>query len=454
MSERRQHAGTGSAELDLLPVGVLRLDALGTITEANRVAGDLVGFAPQELLGRNILEFSVEGEGDDRAVEMLSFSADLREPMGPVPVRYRHRDGSVRLGELWAENHLHDPAVGALCIVMVPEASAPGIAAAQASVAEGAPVDTTLALLSQAIRSHPFVPAVGCWLVRDERGRRLVGADDLPEPVRVALSTSGMWWSSLHQTGLVTVEDTSLETDDPHRLLAAAGIHAWWVLPVHKGITTTVDAGVIVLRRRAGPISPNQTEHLSRVVTTAGLAFERAAMQARLSYAAFHDPLTGVGNRERFFERTENTVRSGCALLYLDLDEFKPVNDLYGHTAGDLVLVTVADRLRKAIRPTDRITRMGGDEFVIECPGTTDDAEAIRIAERVIEAVQRPIPLERDTITVGTSIGIARTDEEISVDEMLERADTALYAAKGAGRGRWHLAETPEVLTPGDDRAR
>jgi diguanylate cyclase (GGDEF)-like protein len=432
-------------ELDLLPVGVLRLDGFGTILAANRVAGVLVGVDPSELPGRNILDFNADGA--ERAAAMLSFSADLREPMGPVPVRYFHADGTLRQSDLWAENHLQDPDIGAIVVVLVPEASTPGIAAAQSSVAEGAPIDTTLTLLAQSLRAHPFAPAVGCWLIRDEHGRRLVGADDLPESTRVALATSGMWWSGLHQMGLVDVADVSAETDEHHGLLAASGIKAWWLMPVPTGITGTVDAGVMVLRRTAGTISPNQTEHLGRIVTTAGLAFERAAMQARLSHAAFHDALTGVGNRERFFERSETSFRAGSALLYLDLDQFKPINDEHGHSTGDLVLVTVADRLRHVVRPTDRITRMGGDEFVIECPGTADDDEAIAIAERVIAAVQRPIELDDVTVEVGVSVGIARTSTEMPIDALLERSDLALYAAKRAGRGRWHVAD-PDGVTP------
>ena len=444
--------GTGIPELDLLPVGVLRLDGIGTIVEANRIAGEMVGWPPAELVGRSILEFNVGDPG--RAAEMLSFSADLREPMGPLPVRYQHRDGSMHRGEIWAENHLDDPDVGALCVVLVPEASADGIAAAQSSVAEGVPVDATLTLLAESLKAHPFLPAVGCWLVRDDKGRRLVGGADLPEPVRVALETAGMWWSSLHQDELATVDDVARETDEHHRLLGAAGIQAWWLLPVPTGITSTVDAGVLVLRRRPGPISPNQLEHLGRIVTTAGLAFERAAMQHRLSHAAYHDALTGVGNRERFFERSSPDVSSGAALLYIDLDEFKPVNDEHGHTAGDLVLITVADRLRRAVRPSDRITRMGGDEFVVECPGTADETEAIRIAERIIETIQRPIELGGVAVRVSASVGIARTDETAPVESLLERSDAALYAAKAAGRGRWHLADSPGSLSAGDGRVR
>lgn len=432
--------------LDRLPVGVVHLDAAGTILSANRAAGQLVGHAPADCVGRSLFEFSAESP--ERAVGLLSFGVDVHGvPMGPVHVRYHHADGSVRHGDLWAENHLDDPGLGAIVMVLVPESSASSIAMAQSSVLEGTSVDTTLELLATSLGANPFV-AAGCWLVSGESGRRLVGADGLPESVQVALMAPGRWWSMLDQAELVEVPDVATETDDHNRLLHAAGVRAWWLQPVAKGITGSGDAGVIVTRSVPGAISPNQAEHLGQIVTTAGLALERAMLQERLSHAAFHDSLTGLANRERFFDRSTRTLHADSALLYVDLDGFKMVNDRHGHSVGDLVLVTVADRLRKAVRPGDRITRMGGDEFVVECAGVLDHAEAISVAQRIIDAVQRPIVVNDLTVEVGASVGIAHSTNEVPIDALLEQSDAALYTAKAAGRGCWHMAgpvnEAPE----------
>lgn len=231
----------------------------------------------------------------------------------------------------------------------------------------------------------------------------------------------------------------SRQGDEYDRLLAAAGVAAWWTVPCRD--LEDVDAAIIVLRDQLGPVSPLQREDDDRLVTTAGLAFERASMHAQLAHAAFHDPLTGLGNRGQFFQRNDAPLQSGAALLYVDLDRFKPVNDELGHTAGDLVLVTVADRIRRAVRPSDRITRFGGDEFVVECAGVASDAEAIVIADRIIAAVQAPIRLDLAEIRVGASVGIARTDEPVGVDDLLDRSDAALLAAKAAGKGRWNLGD-------------
>jgi len=431
--------GTGQDELDLLPVGVAHIDATGTVVRANRMLGNLLGLPAAEVVGRNLFDFSV---GDvDRYAQMLAFGTGFtRTVMGPVAVRYRHADGTVRHGSIWARNHLDDPEVASLCLTMVPAATESGVREALTSVAEGEPVETTLALLADAIAGNPF-DSVGCWLVRDEGGRRVAADHRLPDPVRAALAQPGRWWRAVRGDELVTCDDTR-SGDDADRLLAAAGIAAWWAMPCRRN--EEGEAAVIVLRADPGPISPNQVEHLEQLSTTAGLAFERASMQSRLAHAAYHDPLTGLANRGRFFNRDadgrDDPEGVGAAVLSVDLDAFKPVNDHLGHAAGDLVLVTVADRIRRAVRPSDRITRFGGDEFVVECPGVSRENEAVAIAERVIAAIQEPIHLDDACVVVGASVGIALADAAATVEELLDRSDAALRAAKAAGKGRWSLS--------------
>lgn len=425
----------GHDELDLLPVGVAHVDHALTIVRANRMLGLLLGLPATDVLGRSLFDFAV---GDlDRYAAMFDFGTGYRALMGPVPVDYRYADGSVRHSALWALNHLDDPDVGAMVCTFVPEDTTGGLSAALTSVAEGDEVDDTLSLLSAALAGNPF-ESRGCWLVREAASRRLAGDDDLVDAVRAALAQPGSWWHAARCGHLVTCDDTR-QGDEYDRMLAAAGVAAWWAVPCRD--LEDAEAAIVVLRDEVGPISPLQREQLDQLVTTAGLAFERSSMHAQLAHAAFHDPLTGLANRGRFFQRDDTTLPSGAALLYVDLDRFKPVNDELGHTAGDLVLVTVADRIRRAVRPSDRLTRFGGDEFVVECTGVATDSEAVDIAERIIAAVQEPIRLDLAEIRVGASVGIARTDEPVAVDDLLDRSDAALLAAKAAGKGRWHLAD-------------
>jgi len=422
------------AELDLLPVGVAHVDGTGTVLLANEMLGRMLGLPAEEVVGRNLFDFAV---GDlDRYAEMLAFGTGFTGAlMGPLAVDYRHADGSVRQTSLWARNHLDDPEVGAFACTFVPESAESGVRAALLSVAAGDEVDVTLGRLAGAVQGNPF-NARGCCLVRDEGGRRLAGDDGLPDAVRAALAKPGRWWRTVRGGDLVRCDDTRAGDDDD-RLLAAAGVAAWWAMPCRGG--DEAEAAVLVLRGEPGAISPNQREHLEQLATTASLAFERASMQARLAHAAFHDPLTGLANRGRFFHRDGEAMAPGAALLSVDLDAFKPVNDHLGHAAGDLVLVTVADRIGRAVRPSDRITRFGGDEFVIECPGVAGEEEAIAIAERIISAIQEPIHLDDACVVVGASVGIALAELPMSVDELLDRSDAALLAAKAAGKGRWRL---------------
>ena len=166
---------------------------------------------------------------------------------------------------------------------------------------------------------------------------------------------------------------------------------------------------------------------------------------AALAHLARHDILTGLANRTAFRDEVASGLRrarrgQGMALLYLDLDRFKAVNDTLGHPAGDRLLCEVADRLRATVREADGITRLGGDEFAIAQTGTEQPASAENLARRLIETLSRPYEIDGQIVVVGVSIGIAVAErDDIEVDQLLGRADMALYAAKRDGRGTFRF---------------
>ncbi|GAA2881537.1 hypothetical protein Acy02nite_16580 [Actinoplanes cyaneus] len=171
---------------------------------------------------------------------------------------------------------------------------------------------------------------------------------------------------------------------------------------------------------------------------------EQERAQAQLTYQARHDPLTGLANRSVLTDEMDRTLPRGSgpvAVLYLDLDGFKQVNDLYGHEAGDLVLTTVAQRLSAAVRAGDLVVRLGGDEFVLFCPNLPAD-HAVRLADRIVGDLAEPIPFRGALLEVGTSVGIAAygAGETAGERQALRAADAAMYEAKRSGRGRWVLA--------------
>jgi diguanylate cyclase (GGDEF)-like protein/PAS domain S-box-containing protein len=161
---------------------------------------------------------------------------------------------------------------------------------------------------------------------------------------------------------------------------------------------------------------------------------------------AFQDPLTGLPNRLVFHDRLQHALAvgerrgSGVAVLFLDLDGFKPVNDLYGHATGDRVLTIVGERLGERMRAGDTIARFGGDEFALILEDLNDASHAMTIASELIEAMQAPIEVFEDSIVVGVSIGVTYLGgRTITTEDAVAEADAALYDAKKRGRGRYEI---------------
>jgi diguanylate cyclase (GGDEF)-like protein len=176
----------------------------------------------------------------------------------------------------------------------------------------------------------------------------------------------------------------------------------------------------------------------------------REAAEAQMVRLAYEDPMTGLANRYLFEDRLERTLahvrraRDELAVLCLDLDGFKSVNDGYGHQAGDSVLREVARRLRRCTRETDTVARLGGDEFAIllvRLPGGGEAAnEAERTGRRIVQSLRRPFALDEARLTIGVSVGIALCPRDANdAAGALRAADEAMYVAKAAGKGQCRL---------------
>ena len=179
------------------------------------------------------------------------------------------------------------------------------------------------------------------------------------------------------------------------------------------------------------------------VVNTVRDISERQKQTAALEQRATTDPLTGVANRTVLMDRLHQGIRrlgrnpGMLAVLYLDLDHFKVINDSLGHRIGDDVLLKIAERLTHHLRPADTLARLGGDEFVLVAEGVTNEAAAITLANRIIEDGRKPFRLDGDEFSCTMSIGVACTaDGQRSGVELLSEADLALYRAKDKGRDR------------------
>jgi diguanylate cyclase (GGDEF)-like protein len=222
-----------------------------------------------------------------------------------------------------------------------------------------------------------------------------------------------------------------------------SGFASWTPIAVLVGglAMTGLIAGYLGLTLR-------RTRQLERLTTSLRETSEELRRNgAKLDHLARHDALTGLPNRMAFRDDVAGDLRRarrgpGLAVLYLDLDRFKAVNDTLGHPAGDRLLCDVAERLRDTVREVDTITRLGGDEFAIAQVGAEQPRTAETLARRLIDTLSRPYDIDGQRVVVGVSIGITlASQEDADVDQLLRRADMALYAAKRDGRATWRFFE-------------
>ena len=174
---------------------------------------------------------------------------------------------------------------------------------------------------------------------------------------------------------------------------------------------------------------------------------ERVRLEQELAHQAFHDSLTGLANQALFADRVTHALtrasrrQTELAVLFVDLDDFKTVNDSLGHTAGDSLLMAVAERLRDCLRATDTAARLGGDEFALLVEDLRSEAEATALADRLLAALHAPFMIAGREIVVGASIGIAFDEVHITTGQLLRNADIAMYTAKRAGKRSYAIFE-------------
>jgi len=207
-------------------------------------------------------------------------------------------------------------------------------------------------------------------------------------------------------------------------------------------------------RGRAGVVLEVHGQDLRSEPTVAALVLtlrdvtERRRLEQELTHRVFHDAMTGLANRVLFHDRLGHALarsaRDGSVVgvLFIDLDDFKKVNDTLGHAVGDQLLIGVANRIAGALRADDTAARLGGDEFAALIENVQDPGAVEEAAQRILAALAEPIPLDDGTmLTAVASIGITTTPEADTADELLRQADLALYVAKGAGKNQWRRYE-------------
>ena len=210
-----------------------------------------------------------------------------------------------------------------------------------------------------------------------------------------------------------------------------------------SGISLTIGAGGELFVAPARALSEEELSFVRAVAHTLASGLARLRDEERMRHEAVHDPLTGLANRTLLRDRLEHALaraerdRGETAVLFVDLDNFKQVNDAHGHAAGDAALVELSRRLQTAVRPGDTIARLGGDEFVAVCEHV-DEASALAVGRRLLDAIRKPFTAGGTEHELSASTGIALGHAD--ADMLLANADAATYRAKAAGRDRIELS--------------
>ena len=447
---------TLAAIVETSQLGHAVLDEALTFRYASPAMAEHLGVPADELVGRNGIDFI---HPDDRGTAALAIAELITGPernadVGvPLPLRVVRADGTTVVLELGAFGQIDHPDIRGVVIRTRSMRGQEHINTAMRLMAQGEPTRDVLAALVRAVEGIV------------EGGRGLVVMEDdegwwwLPADVDPALALVGadgrrpaLWERARRSGGVETADVDDLEPDIA-AAARAAGLVTCWTISVPQ---RTLNGAVIVWHADPRPAVVTARIELARVADVVGFAVERDRAIRHLEYAASHDQLTGLANRATLHGLLEVSTEAALAeaatlgVLFVDLDSFKLVNDLYGHAVGDAVLREAAARIVREVRNTDTVARVGGDEFAVVCPSVSDAAEHEAIAERIVRSLERPFEVGGVTVTVGASVGAVLADPDaLSLalgggdlgDRLLAAADDAMYVAKRSGRGRWVLAD-------------
>lgn len=450
MTDRNLDAAFLARILDLSPGIVLVVDAGLTITWANQAGTELLGYAIDEAIGRSVLDF-LDTDWNPEAFASIATALGGTGPRPPMAFRVLAKDGSRPVIEVTANVQLDDPVVGGLVVYARRWTEQWLLDRTLDSVVAGRPILDTLALLVEVAGAETLAASASfVWDLTDGQAAGVAASSGLPDPLRgpcpgVADEVASQWSGLLTADG-GRVHDVA-ELAEPLRSLAAdQGFRALWIWPAAGDREQLPTLWAIAWRREPHlDADETRTAMMARLATLASLALARSRTEEDNAYAAAHDAMTGLWNRNSMFlwlaslleaspsPSSSSSDGPGIGVVYLDLDGFKPINDRYGHAAGDRVLVGVAERLAAAAPPSGRVGRFGGDEFVFAGPvADADELEAVAAA--LGAAVTEPVELRSgETVTVGISTGTAfALAGTATADALVERADAQLYRVKHA----------------------
>lgn len=406
------------------------IDRTGEIRHVSGLIDQVVGWRGDALVGRNIMEFLREDQHGLAAEALLE--VELGGPTGagvPMAFALRGPGGTSRWLEIAAMSFLDEPGLEAIALRIRSWEPQHHLAEFLEVLLEDPVLEAVLAPLVRSVTAS--TDALGVAVHHGFDGTAFAGAVRSWSAGSDPALDAGPWCEAARALSPVWRELEEVPQ-------GPAGASGCWSVPIPAG--DGVAPGVLSVWW-AEPTRPRlgHRRALDRAVGHVSLALVRTAEHQRLQHLAGHDSLTGVANRAAFRDHLAAALAIGehhLAVAFCDLDGFKPVNDTYGHKAGDDVLVEVAARLRSRLRVGDELARIGGDEFTILLRDVPDSAVAGQVADRLLLAVQEPFAVDGGEVRVGMSVGVALGAGTGNADDLLAAADAALYACKQSGGGR------------------
>jgi len=320
-------------------------------------------------------------------------------------------------------------------------------------IANGAPLEHTLAALARTIEQQDDKILCSVLLLdKDGIHLRHGAAPSIPDDynrqidgIAIGPSVGSCGAAAFHrQTAIVSDIRTDPRWAAFRDLAEQYGLRACWSTPIFDARQNVIGTFAVYYREPQCP-SDKHARLVEMAIHTAAIAIERSRVEDRIQRLAFYDALTGLPNRALLMDRAAQALTLSAkddketALLFLDLDRFKMVNDSLGHHVGDGLLRSIAGRLRGCLRETDTVSRLGGDEFVVLLPETGGDIAA-QMAERILGVVAQPYVIEDYRLSITPSIGISVYPKDGSdVESLVKHADTAMYHAKEKGRNTYQF---------------
>ncbi|MHB1187848.1 sensor domain-containing protein [Thiobacillus sp.] len=444
--------------MDLLLDAVCVVDARGYFVFVSAACERIFGYTPEEMIGRPMIDFVFHGDRT-RTLQAADEVVD-GQPLLHFENRYVRKDGQV-VHVMWSARWSEaDQVRVAVARDITERKRADSLQAALYAISDAAHSAEDLGAMFQHIHQiiGELLPAVNFFVALYDKTK-----DELTFPYHVdeygqapapqKLDSAAMS-AEVIRTGqaLLVTPDAGEGLPGTCRPDVGRNSSNWLGVPLHakKGVI----GALVVQSYRAGMrYTKKDIELLQFVAAQIAPAIERKQMEVWLQHIAHHDPLTDLPNRELFHDRLQAALllaernQTRLALLYLDLDKFKQVNDTLGHPVGDLLLQEAARRLRQCVRESDTVGRVGGDEFLVLLNGIPLREHALSIAEKIRLALDRPFDLAGRPVHISPSIGVALYPEHSDdFKQLIRYADEAMYDAKKNGGNRSQISARPSML--------